>query len=391
MLQNKKIVLGVTGGIAAYKSAELIRLLRKAGAEIKVVMTESAKEFITPLTLETLSGHPVYCDMFQSKDLPATHHISLARWADMILIAPATASFIARVAHGFANDLLSTICLSTEAQIILAPAMNRCMWQNEVTQSNAATLKNRHYKIIDPDEGEQACGETGIGRMAELEDIVRQLSAPGILFGKKVLITAGPTYEKIDPVRFIGNFSSGKMGFALAESAKNADAEVILISGPVHLETPANVNRISVVSAQEMFDAVMSEINDVDIFISVAAVADYGFKQPEKQKIKREHDTIKLELIKNPDILRSVTSLKDHPFVIGFVAESDNLIHNAKIKLKEKQCDMVVANLINQENYGFNSDDNKVTVLYGDQVIEKGHLKKQQLANELIEIIADCL
>ena len=387
--QNKKIVLGVTGGIAAYKSAELIRILRKAGCEVKVVMTESAKEFITPLTLETLSGNPVYCDMFQSRNLPATHHISLARWADMILIVPATANFIARLSHGLANDLLSTICLSTESQIILAPAMNKSMWQNKMTQKNVAMLKEHHYKIIGPAAGEQACGENGLGRMVEPADIMNQLFSSGILSGKKVLITAGPTREKIDPVRFIGNFSSGKMGFSLANAAKAAGAEVVLIAGPVHLDTPDQIKRINVISAIEMNDAVMKEIDNVDIFISTAAVADYGIKKPSVQKMKRKEASIKLELTQNPDILRSIAQLENRPFVVGFAAESDDLINNAKIKLKEKQCDMIVANLINQAEYGINSDYNKTAVLYGDQVIEKPLMKKQLLANELIEMIAE--
>ena len=391
MLQNKKILLGVTGGIAAYKSAELIRLLQKAGAEVKVVMTESAKEFITPLTLETLSGNPVYCDMFQSRNLPATHHISLARWADMILIAPATANFIARLAHGLANDLLSTICLSTESQIILAPAMNRCMWQNKITQTNVALLKKHFYKIIGPAEGEQACGESGLGRMVEPVEIVNQLSQSGILSGKKVVITAGPTHEKIDPVRFIGNFSSGKMGFALAQAAQDAGAEVFLISGPVHLETPNQVNRVNVVSAIEMLDAVMEEINDADIFIASAAVADYGINKPAVQKLKRKQAALKLELSRNPDIVRSVAQLENRPFVVGFAAESEDLINNAKIKLKEKQCDMIVGNLINQAEYGINSDYNKTVVLYDENVVEKPLLSKQKLADELIEMIADYL
>ncbi len=387
--QNKKILLGVTGGIAAYKSAELIRLLRKSGAEVKVVMTKSAKEFMTPLTLETLSGHPVYCDMFQSRDLPATHHISLARWADMILVAPATANFIARIAHGLANDLLSTICLSTESQIILAPAMNKSMWQNEITQSNVSVLKKYRYKIIGPAEGEQACGESGLGRMTEPEEIMKQLFQPGVFSGKKILITAGPTHEKIDPVRFIGNFSSGKMGFALANAAKKMGAEVVLVAGPVHLETPNQIKRINVISANEMNDAVMKEIDGVDIFISTAAVADYSIKNPSVQKMKRKEASIKLEFMQNPDILRSVAQLENRPFVVGFAAESDDLINNAKIKLKEKQCDMIVANLINQSDYGINSDYNKTAILYGDQVIEKPLLKKQQLADELIEMIGE--
>lgn len=391
-LINKKILLGITGGIAAYKSADLVRRLREVGAEVKVVMTSAAKEFITPLTMQAVSANPVYQDLFDPAAEAAMGHIKLARWADLILIAPASADFLARLAQGHANDLLTTLCLATTAPIMLAPAMNQQMWLNLATQTNVKVLNERGIRLLGPAEGDQACGEVGPGRMLEPLQIIAEVSklwCEPFLLNKKIIITAGPTQEPIDPVRYLSNHSSGKMGFALADAAVANGADVTLISGPVNLATPAHVNRINVQTAAEMYAAVFSVINQCDIFISTAAVADYKIKHASDKKIKKNTATMLLELDKNPDILKEVANLPVRPFVVGFAAETDQLIENAKAKLMDKKLDMIAANWVGTKEQGFGSDDNQLTVLWknGQQILPL--MNKKQLAYELIQLIAE--
>ena len=327
-LTGKRILLGVTGGIAAYKAAVLLRLLRQNGAEVRVVMTRNAHEFITPLTLQALSGKPVHTELLDLKTESAIGHIDLARWADLILIVPASANFIARYANGFAEDLLSTLCLAADGPVMLAPAMNQQMWLNPATQENLGKLKTRGIVIIGPAEGDQACGENGPGRLLEPEEIA-SLAAnsfeTNILTGSRILVTAGPTREAIDPVRYISNRSSGKMGYAVAMAAIEAGADVSLISGPVNLPAPDRVNVINVTSATEMYNAVMQRISNTDIFVSAAAVADYRLQSIAEQKIKKTSDIIELNLKKNPDILAEVAALQNPPLTVGFSAETENL------------------------------------------------------------------
>ncbi len=388
-LVNKQIVLGVTGGIAAYKSADLVRRLREAGAEVRVVMTEGAKQFITPLTMQAVSGNPVHDNLFDLQAEAAMGHIELARWADIIIVAPATADFMAELVHGEAGDLLTTLCLATKSPIALAPAMNQQMWKNMATQANAQALQARGVHLFGPGEGDQACGDVGPGRMLEpLELVARtaQIFTTGVLAGKRVVITAGPTQEPIDPVRYISNASSGKMGYALAEAAQEAGAEVILVSGPVNLLAPVRVKCISVISAQDMLDQVMANVNNADIFIGVAAVADYRCKEVATQKIaKSKVESLTLALERNPDIVANVAGLKPRPFVVGFAAETENMLDNAKAKLINKKLDMIVAN---QAQQSIGADDNEVTVLWDghSQVLER--MSKQKLARELVCIIA---
>jgi phosphopantothenoylcysteine decarboxylase/phosphopantothenate--cysteine ligase len=388
-LLHKQIVLGVTGGIAAYKSADLVRRLREAGAEVRVVMTEAAKQFITPLTMQAVSGNPVHEDLFDLKAEAAMGHIELGRWADVVLIAPASADCMARLLQGEANDLLMTLCLVTKAPIALAPAMNQSMWKNTVTQANAQALREKGFHIFGPAEGSQACGEIGPGRMMEPADLVDKVAAlfqTGHLSGKKVMITAGPTHEAIDPIRYITNASSGKMGYALAEAAVAAGADVTLISGPVAITTPAHVKKIEVLTAQEMLTAVMVHITDCDIFLSVAAVGDYRSKTIAVQKIAKTADTLILELERNPDIVASVAALEKKPFVIGFAAETENVLANAKAKLMHKKLDMIIANQVG-DGLGMGSDENAVTVLWRDQQKEFAKMTKHKLAREIIALL----
>ena len=389
-LTNRQILLGVTGGIAAYKSAELVRQLQKSGADVRVVMTKAAQEFITPLTLQALSGNMVHTDLLDPAAEAAMGHIELARWADLVLIAPASADFIARLAHGHADDLLTTLCLATPARIALAPAMNQGMWRDAATQDNIAQLRARDMLIWGPAEGEQACGDIGPGRMLEPEAIA-ELSAKAfttrLLEGKRVLITAGPTREAIDPVRYISNHSSGKMGFALAQAAADAGARVTLIAGPVALETPAHVMRVDVVSAQQMFDAVHARVRDCDIFIAAAAVADYRPEHVVDTKIKKQNDTMALTLVRNPDIVASVAQLRPKPFTVGFAAETQQVKDYARDKLERKNLDMIVANDVAAPGIGFNSENNAVTVLWRDGEIDIGERSKAQIARELIALI----
>lgn len=391
-LANKQILLGVTGGIAAYKSADLVRRLQDAGASVQVVMTPAAQEFITPLTLQALSGNPVHTQLLDPEAEAGMGHIQLARWADLVLIAPASADFMARLTQGMGNDLLTSICLATAAPIALAPAMNQGMWRNQATQANLDLLIERKIHIFGPADGSQACGDIGPGRMLEplqLVDAAASLFATGSLAGKTLVITAGPTREAIDPVRYLSNHSSGKMGYALAEAAAEAGAKTILISGPTQLKTPPRVQRIDVTSAQQMFDASMAAADSCDVFIAAAAVADYRPAQVAPQKLKKGADeSITLTLVKNPDIVASVAALPKRPFTVGFAAESENLLDYGRAKLVHKKLDLVIANNISDSRIGFNSDDNAVTVIDEHSNHELSQRSKQQLARELIALIA---
>lgn len=391
-LANKQILLGVTGGIAAYKSADLVRRLQDAGASVQVVMTPAAQEFITPLTLQALSGNPVHTQLLDPEAEAGMGHIQLARWADLVLIAPATADFMARLTQGMGNDLLTSICLATAAPIALAPAMNQGMWRNPATQDNLDLLIERKIHIFGPADGGQACGDIGPGRMLEplqLVDAAASLFVNGSLAGKKVVITAGPTREAIDPVRYLSNHSSGKMGYALAEAAAEAGARTILISGPTQLQTPARVERINVTSAQEMYDASMAAAKGCNLFIAAAAVADYRPEQIATQKLKKgAADSIALTLVKNPDIVANIAALQDKPFTVGFAAESEKLLEYGRAKLERKNLDLVIANNISDSQIGFNSDDNAVTLIDKDSTQELSQRSKHQLARELIALLA---
>lgn len=389
-LCSKKIVIGITGSIAAYKSAYLIRLLKKAGAEVQVVMTKSAKEFMQPLTFQSFSGRTVYDEMFNQHLEINIRHISIARWADIILIAPCSANIIGKIANGVADDLLSTICLASKVTLAIVPAMNDEMWLNPATQKNILTLRERGTEIWGPAIGEEASGENGPGRMLEPVDIIEKLQRfflPKILANKKVLITAGPTLEPIDPVRFISNHSSGKMGYAIAEAAVKMGAKVLLISGPTNLPVPNNVKAVNVTTAQEMYNAVIANIKNTNIFIAAAAVSDYKPKAATNQKIKKDKLNLTLRLIKNPDILSTVAKLKTPPFSVGFCAETENLLKNAKAKLKNKNIDMIAANIVGKEK-GFNTDNNKLLVIRKNNQTTTLTLKsKGLLAIELLELI----
>jgi phosphopantothenoylcysteine decarboxylase/phosphopantothenate--cysteine ligase len=393
-LLNKHILLGVTGGIAAYKSADLVRRLRDAGAEVRVVMTAAAQGLVTPLTFQALSGHKVSLDWEQADSAFAMDHIALARWADLILIAPATADFMAKLAHGFADDVLGTLCLAAKTPIVVAPAMNQQMWQNLATQANKKRLLELGMRLLGPAEGSQACGDYGLGRMLEPVDIVQCLPSylqSQILQGTKVLLTAGPTQEAIDPVRYLSNYSSGKMGYALAQVAAMLGAEVTLISGPTNLACPYQVNRISVLTAQQMYETVLSTVEktDITIFISAAAVADYRPAITASQKMKKISENVTLELEKTPDILKIVAQKKPEIFSIGFAAETENVLENARHKLQQKNIDMIIANQVGvgQTDGGFNSDKNAVTALWkgGEQAFPL--CLKTELAGDLWELI----
>ena len=390
-LTNKHILLGITGGIAAYKSAELTRLLVKAGAEVHVAMTPSATEFITPLTLQALSGNRVHLDLLDAEAEAGMGHIELARWADLIVIAPATADFMARMTHGQADDLLTAVILASTAQIAIAPAMNQAMWADGITQSNLEALQHRRIHVWGPASGEQACGDVGPGRMIEPQEIADRCAGmfeTTRLTGKKVLITGGPTREAIDPVRFISNHSSGKMAFALATEAAAAGAQVSLVSGPVHLPTPDRVGRTDVESAEQMLEAVMERVADTDIFIGVAAVADYRPATIEAQKIKKNADSMTLALVKNPDIISRVAALTDGPMVVGFAAETEHLEANGTEKLKRKGLDLLFANKATET---FNSDEVTVTALSGHSQQTLGPGSKLNIARLMLDLIAEHL
>jgi phosphopantothenoylcysteine decarboxylase / phosphopantothenate---cysteine ligase len=391
-MQGKRILLGVTGGIAAYKSPDLVRRLRERGAEVQVVMTASAREFVTATTFQAVSGRPVRTDLWDAAAEAAMGHIELARWAEVVLIAPATADFLARLAAGQADDLLTTLCLATEAPVTVAPAMNHIMWANAATRANVGTLQQRGIHIFGPGSGDQACGEVGEGRMLEPLELVDRIAAlpngTGPLLGRRVLISAGPTRERIDPVRFISNRSSGKMGFAVAQAAREAGAEVVLVSGPVSLPTPAGVRRIDVESAADMLAAVLKEVEGTDIFISTAAVADYRPARPADQKIKKTSDTLDLCMERTSDVLATVAARADRPFVVGFAAETESVEQNARLKLLKKNLDMIAANEVGHDK-AFDCEDNQLIVLWRNKRHELGKASKLALARELVALIAE--
>ena len=393
-LSQKHIIVGISGGIAAYKSAELVRRLRDLGAQVHVVMTHGAREFITPLTLQALSGNPVHVDLLDPNAEAAMGHIELARWADLVLVAPCTADLMSRLVQGAANDLLTTLILATDAPVALAPAMNQVMWADPATQANAETLSQRGFKLLGPGSGVQACGDIGLGRMLEPELLAQNtadLFAHQALTGKHLVITAGPTREDIDPVRYITNHSSGKMGFCLAEAAAEAGARVTLISGPVHLATPDRVQRVNVNSAADMLAACEAAM-PCDIFIGAAAVADYRPEIIAEHKLKKDPSSIDgmtLSLIRNPDILATIANRADRPFSVGFAAETQNLLEYAAGKLRDKNLDLIVANDVSNTSIGFNSDDNAITVIDRQQQQSSfAQTSKSKIARQLITLIA---
>jgi phosphopantothenoylcysteine decarboxylase/phosphopantothenate--cysteine ligase len=390
-MQAKRILLGVTGGIAAYKSPDLVRRLRERGAEVQVVMTAAAREFVTPTTFQAVSGRTVRTDLWDPAAEAAMGHIELARWADAVLIAPASADFLARLASGRADDLLATLCLATEAPIAVAPAMNHVMWANQATRANVAQLAARGVLVLGPAAGDQACGEEGLGRMLEPLELAEQLAAlvagGGELAGRRVLITAGPTRERLDPVRFISNRSSGKMGFAVAQAARAAGAEVVLVSGPVSLPTPSGVRRIEVESAADMLTAVLKELHGTHVFISTAAVADYRPVRAAQQKIKKTSDTLEVSMERTPDVLATVAARPERPFVVGFAAETESVEQNARAKLMRKNLDMIAANEVGDDK-AFDCDENQLIVLSRGARYELGRAGKLALARGLVSLIA---
>ena len=395
-LANKHILLCVTGGIAAYKAAEIIRLFKTSGANVRVLMTEAAQEFITPLTMQALSGNQVHTDLLDTDAEAAMGHIELAKWSDIVLIAPCSANSIARLASGKGDDLMTAVCLAAESKIYIAPAMNQAMWSDSRTQENYKKLIKNSFISIGPDSGEQACGDEGFGRMSEPQNIVNEIASSfsaGLLAGKKILITAGPTREKIDPVRYISNRSSGKMGFSIAEAARDEGGLVSIISGPVSLETPDEIKRIDVESADEMFKEVYKVINDFDLFISTAAVSDFKPEKYKNQKIKKgkKIDNVSMELIKNKDILKSVSNNKGDLKVIGFAAETQNIIENAKKKLSEKNLDLIIANDVSDTTIGFNSDENEVYLITNKIEKKIDKVSKKKLSRNIVEFIANHL
>lgn len=390
-LSNRHILLGISGGIAAYKSAELVRRLKDHGADVRVVMTAAAMEFITPLTLQALSGNPVHTTLLDPEAEAGMGHIELARWADLILVAPASADLMARLANGRGDDLLTTLCLATPSPVALAPAMNQGMWRDPATQANAELLRERGIALFGPAAGEQACGDVGPGRMLEAEqlaELAAGLFPSRTLDGVKLCITAGPTREAIDPVRYISNHSSGKMGYALAEAAADAGAQVTLISGPTQLPCPERVTRIDVISAQQMYDASLEKMGNCDIFIACAAVADYRPASVKEQKIKKHDDAMRIELLRNPDIVSAVASHAQRPFTVGFAAETQDVVSYARGKLQRKNLDLIVANDVSDARIGFNADDNSVTVISADAEHHIEPMSKRQLARQLIAEIA---
>jgi phosphopantothenoylcysteine decarboxylase / phosphopantothenate---cysteine ligase len=391
MTPKTRVLLGVTGGIAAYKSPDLVRRLIERGADVQVVMTSAAQRFVSPMTFQAVSGRPTRSDLWDNTAEAAMGHIELARWAQTVLIAPASADFLARLAGGRADDLLCTLCLATEAPIMLAPAMNRVMWANKATRANVETLVARGIRILGPASGNQACGEVGAGRMWEPIQLSEAVLAPpvnaGILAGLNVLITAGPTRERLDPVRYLTNRSSGKMGFAVAEAAREAGAHVTVVSGPVQLQTPMGVTRINVESARDMYAAVHRQVGDADIFIAAAAVADFQPVSVAKQKIKKQGGSVKLELEPAPDIIKSVADMAKRPFVVGFAAETNDVEDNARIKLKRKKLDMIAANEVG-DGIAFDCEDNALTVIWPGGKMEVARGPKIDVARELIALIA---
>jgi phosphopantothenoylcysteine decarboxylase/phosphopantothenate--cysteine ligase len=389
-----RILLGVTGGIAAYKSPDLVRRLIERGADVQVVMTDAAQRFVSPMTFQAVSGRPTRSDLWDGAAEAAMGHIELARWAQLVLIAPASADFIARLAGGRADDLLATLCLATEAPIALAPAMNRVMWANKSTQANVETLISRGIRFLGPASGNQACGEVGLGRMWEPVKLAESLLEPppnaGLLAGLNILITAGPTRERLDPVRYLTNRSSGKMGFAVAAAAREAGAHVTIVTGPVQLPTPAGITRINVESARDMYAAVHRQVADTDVFIAAAAVADFQPVSVAKHKIKKQGVAVKLELEPAPDIIKSVADMAKRPFVVGFAAETDNVEDNARSKLKRKKLDMIAANQVG-DGIAFDCEDNALTVIWPGGKVEVARGPKIDVARQLIALIASRL
>jgi phosphopantothenoylcysteine decarboxylase / phosphopantothenate---cysteine ligase len=390
-LANKRILLGVTGGIAAYKSADLVRRLKEQGAEVQVVMTAGAQRFVTALTFQAVSGRAVRTELLDPEAEAGMGHIELARWADVILVAPASANFMSRLAHGQADDLLATLCLATDAPLILAPAMNRLMWSNPATQANAEVLSARGVHLWGPGSGEQACGETGDGRMLEPLDLVQRLAVyfgAGRLAGVQVMVTAGPTREPIDPVRYVTNRSSGRMGYAVAEACAAAGAQVVLVSGPVDIAVPAGVRRIAAETAEQMHEAVTSNLKDVQIFIGAAAVADYRPVAQTGQKIKKNESSLRVDLTRTRDILAEVARIRPDIFTVGFAAETDNLHEYARGKLEKKNLDLVAANWVS-DGRGFDRDDNALWVCWRTGEKDLGAAPKKVLARSLVELIAE--
>ncbi|MEP4486312.1 MAG: bifunctional phosphopantothenoylcysteine decarboxylase/phosphopantothenate--cysteine ligase CoaBC [Halioglobus sp.] len=391
-LFNRNVLLGVSGGIAAYKSAELVRALQERGATVRVIMTHGAQEFITPLTLQALSGNPVHTALLDEEAERGMGHIELARWADLLVMAPATADLLARLAMGRADDLLTTVALATSAPVLVAPAMNQAMWADPATQANVATLKQRGMTMEGPAAGEQACGDVGPGRMEEpltIAQAAADLFENGALAAKRVMITAGPTREALDPVRYISNHSSGKMGYALAQSAVDLGAVTSLISGPVNLSPIAHASITQVVSAQEMLDACLAQVDDCDIFIACAAVADYRPAEVQTDKIKKGGQTTTLSMVKNPDIVAAVAARQARPFTVGFAAETRDVVNYARQKLDAKNLDLIVANDVSDTAVGFNSDDNAVTLVWkdGEQILPQAG--KSTIARQIFAKIVE--
>ena len=391
-LTNKKIVLGITGGIAAYKCAELVRRLKDAGCEVKVVMTESAKHFITPLTMQAVSGETVSDSLLDPSAEASMGHIEFAKWADLILVAPATCNIIAKMAAGIADDLLTTLLLATPAKVAVAPAMNQQMYAHAATQANLATLKARNVLIWGPGKGEQACGDIGAGRMLEPHELVALCTVkeqPQLLAGKTITITAGPTREPLDPVRFISNHSSGKMGYALAEAALQFGAKVNLISGPVTIQAPTGVNLINIESAEELLTESLTYASQSDAFIGCAAVADYRAANIATQKMKKQGDELTLTLTKNPDVIAAIANLtQNRPYTVGFAAETQNVESYAKGKLQNKNLDMICANDVSKSGLGFNSDHNALTLYWHNEQLELPTTSKVEIARKVIEQLA---
>ena len=395
-LPNRRIVLGVAGGIAAYKGADLVRRLREREFDVRVVMTASAREFVAPLTFQAVSSNPVHCDLLDEQAEAGMGHIELARWADLVLIAPATANVIARLAHGFADDLLTTVCLATTAPVVLAPAMNQQMWQASPTRANVLALLDRGVSVLGPGEGDQACGEVGPGRMLEPDEIAARVAArlrgglpDGVLDGVEVLVTAGPTREALDPVRYLTNHSSGKMGYAVAAAAVDAGARVSLVSGPTALPAHPGVERIDVTSAEEMYAEVVARAARCDIFIAAAAVADYRPARVEERKIKKGEDLRSVDFVRTPDIVAAVAAMDDGPFTVGFAAETESVRSHAQAKLERKGLDMIAANLVGLPDRGFASDRNALSVLWRDGARELDLAPKAELARSLVALVAE--
>lgn len=389
MTAGLRVLLGVTGGIAAYKAADLVRRLKDAGCEVRVVMTDGAQRFVTPLTFQALSGQPVRTSPWDETAEAAMGHIELARWPERVLVAPASADFLARLSAGMAGDLLTTICLATAAPLAVVPAMNQQMWAHAATQANVATLLARGVSVLGPGSGSQACGEFGAGRMLEPTEIVDAMFAGGALAGRRVIVTAGPTFEDIDPVRFLGNRSSGRMGFAVAAAAAAAGAGVTLIAGPTALETPSRVRRVDVRSAAEMRHAVEAEVDGCDVFVAAAAVADYKPAEFSAHKIKKSGNGRTLELVQTPDILAGIAARAKRPFLVGFAAETDNVLGYAREKLERKRLDLIAANRVGAPGSGFEAAENELTLLWpggGERAL--GHGSKRELAVALVAEIA---